>query len=335
MLVRVLLGIFISLACLDAKAVDCMQPRDSYELAVDNIYQFCFKQGIVKIKNGDSTARLTLESGEDLPASYRKAGIVSILNFLPMKEGIFSNFYVDTADGKRHKYAYKTVSNTLFKTHYKTFSEDPPAAKSKKVGKAFNRGLDIFTNGYADVPSCNICHGEDANGDDAMGTPKLAGLSETYLLAQFNNFRSGRRTDTTMYTMNTNMKELPPDKYQSLAAYLSSLDSGDVDFDRELLTRLYAGFGHAPIGTTREGKQLFNGQTAKNGLRVCVECHHPEKQNLAPRIHKQRFVYLVKQLKDMRSGSRKTDIQGKPHSGFTKLTDREIASIAEYLATHK
>ncbi|MBT4255323.1 MAG: cytochrome c, partial [Gammaproteobacteria bacterium] len=41
--------------------------------------------------------------------------------------------------------------------------------------------------------SCAACHGANAEGNEALGAPALAGQNDWYLITQIENFRSGVR----------------------------------------------------------------------------------------------------------------------------------------------
>lgn len=48
-------------------------------------------------------------------------------------------------------------------------------------------------NGYKYYQSCGSCHGDSAQGNEALNAPRLAGLSAAYLLRQHKNFNLGLR----------------------------------------------------------------------------------------------------------------------------------------------
>src|SRR3569833_2652287 len=65
-------------------------------------------------------------------------------------------------------------------------------------------GEKIFKQGKGDVPACNSCHGEDGTVNDDMVTPRLACQQNTKKKKQQKENTTDRRTDTTMFVMNTN-----------------------------------------------------------------------------------------------------------------------------------
>jgi cytochrome c553 len=114
-------------------------------------------------------------------------------------------------------------------------------------------GKTIFMNGKGDVPACNSCHGQDGMGDDAMGTPRLAGQGYVFILKQLEDFATDKRMDTTMYIMNTNAKGLSASDRADVAAYVNSLSKDLVSSDMAQVKEL----GN-PVGVRYLGKASLN-----------------------------------------------------------------------------
>lgn len=53
-------------------------------------------------------------------------------------------------------------------------------------GASAERGENVFDD-------CSICHGDEAEGGEDYGAPKLAGQLDWYLVRQLQNFRAGSR----------------------------------------------------------------------------------------------------------------------------------------------
>jgi cytochrome c oxidase subunit 2 len=49
------------------------------------------------------------------------------------------------------------------------------------------------TDGKTIYVTCGACHGADGHGIQAMNAPRLAGMSDWYLVTQLKNFRLGIR----------------------------------------------------------------------------------------------------------------------------------------------
>ncbi|CAA0110210.1 Cytochrome c4 [Zhongshania aliphaticivorans] len=84
------------------------------------------------------------------------------------------------------------------------------------------RGADYYSN------LCGACHGPEAEGNDKLQAPALAGVDDWYLLKQFNHFRDGIRgadeADRYGYQMGMMGKTLPDDDVaMDVIAYIQSL----------------------------------------------------------------------------------------------------------------
>lgn len=206
------------------------------------------------------------------------------------------------------------------------------AFASEGAGNAAN-GKTIFMNGKGDVPACSSCHGQDAMGDDAMGTPRLAGQGYTFIVKQLSDFAADKRQDTTMFIMNTNAKGLTEQDWHDVAAYVSGLDflslnSSDMAQVKEL--------GTAPVGVRYLGKSIAQHGAPERGVTACHSCHGFNGRGSAPIypvIGGQKYVYLVNQLKKWREGSRTNDPMGQMRAVAKGMTDEDIYNVATFLTS--
>jgi cytochrome c553 len=89
---------------------------------------------------------------------------------------------------------------------------------------------------------------------------------------------------------------------------------------------------------SKKGEEIFNKGNPKKGLYGCVNCHgksgkgKSKSNSLFPIIGGQQKAYLVKQLKDLRSGKRQNDPAGMMQDIAKKLSDKDVQAVAEYLA---
>lgn len=193
-------------------------------------------------------------------------------------------------------------------------------------------GKNIFMNGKGDVPACTSCHGQNAMGDDAMGTPRLSGQDFTYIYKQLEDFATDKRADTTMYVMNANAKGLSDEDKRDVAAYVASLDyesldSSDMNQVKEL--------GN-PVGVRYLGKSIVMYGAVDRGVPACHSCHSFNGRGAAPMypfIGGQKYVYLVNQLKKWRDGSRANDPQGQMRAVAKNMTDEDIYNAATFLTS--
>jgi cytochrome c553 len=77
--------------------------------------------------------------------------------------------------------------------------------------------------------TCAACHGAQAEGNEALGAPALAGRSDWYLLNQLERFSTGPRgmhaDDTAGQQMRAMMTALPDkDSWRDVVVYISSLN---------------------------------------------------------------------------------------------------------------
>ena len=82
--------------------------------------------------------------------------------------------------------------------------------------------------GKASYAICSACHGQNAEGNEAMGAPKLAGQSPWYLVTQLENFKEGIRgsheDDTWGQTMMPMAMTLATDAdIENVVAYIGTL----------------------------------------------------------------------------------------------------------------
>jgi len=192
-------------------------------------------------------------------------------------------------------------------------------------------GKTIFMNGKGDVPACNSCHGKDGMGDDAMGTPRLAGQGYSYIVKQLEDFATDKRMDTTMFIMNTNAKGLTSEDRMDVAAYVNSLSKDLVSSDMAQVKEL----GN-PVGVRHLGKSIVMYGATDRGITSCYSCHGYNGRGSArvyPMIGGQKYVYLTNQLKKWRDGSRANDPMGQMRAVAKNLTDEDINNVATYLTS--
>lgn len=202
-------------------------------------------------------------------------------------------------------------------------------AFANKVEVNINNGKDIFEKGKGAAAACNSCHGQSGTGDDAMGTPRLVKLGYPYIVKQLTDFAEDKRIDTTLSVMNIFAKELSVADRRDVAAYLESLTVEMPASNMEDIKKL-----GQPVGQSHLGKRIvFEGITEK-GISACSSCHGYNGRGVAPlypAIGKQRYVYLVTQLKKWRDGSRANDILSQMQKVAKNLSDDDIYNVSAYL----
>jgi len=193
-------------------------------------------------------------------------------------------------------------------------------------------GKKIFTDGKGDVPACTSCHGPEGLGDDALGTPRLAGQGFAFLIKQLEDFATDKRMDTTMFIMNNNAKGLSAQDKRDVAAYVASIDMPMTGSDMKAVKEL----GTTPVGVRYIGKGLAQYGAPERGIPACHSCHGYNGRGafpVYPRIGGQKYVYIVNQLKKWRDGSRANDPMAQMQIVAKKLSDEDIYNVATFLTS--
>jgi cytochrome c553 len=111
-----------------------------------------------------------------------------------------------------------TMSDAQIKSLAAYFAGVPPVANRyfKPDAQLREKGLHLVA-----AANCAACHGAQLMGHDQF--PRLAGQGYDYLLAQFDDFASGTRSEPTGVMKNLAMGFSPEDR-KAVATYLASLD---------------------------------------------------------------------------------------------------------------
>jgi cytochrome c553 len=158
--------------------------------------------------------------------------------------------------------------------------------------------------------SCAHCHGTDGN-STSSAYPSLAGQTRDYLYRQMKDFKEGRRKNSMM---SPSIGVLSEADIQELAEYFSAQ------------TLVRSKFNADPT-KVEQGRKIT--QDAQ-----CAACHQASFKGLNefPRLSRQKYPYIVKQLKDYRDGLRTND-NGVMAPAANNLSDEQIEAVAHYLAS--
>lgn len=158
--------------------------------------------------------------------------------------------------------------------------------------------------------SCAHCHGTDGN-SSSSAYPSLAGQTTPYLYKQMKAFKDGQRKNSMMSPAAVVLSE---QEMQELAEFYNS----------QTLTRSSAKTDPAVVA---EGKKLAE-------EKQCVACHQAGMRGLDafPRLSRQKYPYLVKQIRDFRDGTRIND-GGVMLPSVKDLTDAQVEALAQYLTS--
>lgn len=170
--------------------------------------------------------------------------------------------------------------------------------------------------GKTKAATCSACHGADGNSNNPIW-PKLAGQHASYIVKQLQAFKSGARQDPTMQPMAAPLSE---EDMADLAAYFSSQSRA---------------IGSADPEKAAAGEKLYKGGDPANGVTACIACHGPSGSGNGPAgfasLSGQHRDYVVKALKDFRSGTRDTDPAAMMRNVAAKMSDQQIEAVAEYI----
>jgi cytochrome c553 len=163
---------------------------------------------------------------------------------------------------------------------------------------------------------CAACHGADGNSAVAM-YPKLAAQHPEYITKQLTNFKSGDRKNAIMGGM---VATLTPEDMANLGAYFG----GQAGSGGKAKTN----------GAGSVGEKIFKGGVPGLGVPACASCHGPAGAGIPvqfPRLAGQHADYTVTQLKAFRAGERENDGAKMMRMVAAKLSDADIAAVADYI----
>lgn len=163
---------------------------------------------------------------------------------------------------------------------------------------------------------CANCHGIDGN-STVPTFPKLAGQHAAYVFKQLMDFKDHKRVNPIMAGM---VATLSKDDMENLAAYFSEQKPAP-------------GVAHDPE-LAKLGQTIYRAGIASKHVPACAGCHSPDGAGIPnefPRIGGQHSVYIVEQLKAFRSGQRANDPNAMMRTIASRLSDKEIDALADYI----
>jgi cytochrome c553 len=159
---------------------------------------------------------------------------------------------------------------------------------------------------------CATCHGFEGR-SQTDGVPSLAGQPDQFIQWQLVYFRSGTRKDPVMQPFAAALSDAD---IRNLGAYFASLPAS----------------GPAPAAD--EQPALTERGAMLAARHHCASCHQDNYagQQATARLAGQREEYLVKALRDFKSGARTGGGVAAMPSAAYPLTADDIAALAHYLA---
>jgi cytochrome c553 len=169
---------------------------------------------------------------------------------------------------------------------------------------------------------CASCHAEDGNSVLPVN-PVLAGQHADYTLKQLMNFspRDGKPAERVNAVMAGMVANLSAGDLRNLAAYFEAQKPAPRAARDPVLARL--------------GQAIYRGGVPAKNVAACTACHGPNGSGIPaqfPRLAGQFAEYTAAQLRAFRGGERANDPNRMMRAVAEKLSDREIAAVAEYIA---
>lgn len=164
--------------------------------------------------------------------------------------------------------------------------------------------------------SCFLCHG--AQGESTSEVfPRLAGQHAAYVAKQLAAFQSGQRKSSTMASMVTKLKS---DEMLALGRYYEQMSLPREEAKDPQLAAM--------------GRYIYHQGNKFSGLPACASCHGAAAEGSAnlPRLATQFSGYVHNQLKSFNKRER-TDDNAVMHSIADKMTELEMAAVAEYVSS--
>lgn len=163
---------------------------------------------------------------------------------------------------------------------------------------------------------CVGCHGPDGN-SPVPTYPNLAAQPAQYITKQLRNFKDGARNNAIMTGM---VATLAPEDLVSLGAWYAAQKAQPAESKDKALAAL--------------GEKLYRGGSHAKGIPACAGCHSPNGAGIPaqyPRLAGQQAEYVVAQLKAFRAGERNNDPNNMMQMIAVKMSDQEIAAVAEFV----
>lgn len=176
--------------------------------------------------------------------------------------------------------------------------------------------------------ACYTCHGRNGEGSAQANIPRLAGQSYPYLYGALKAFASGQWKNATMEEV---AKTLDDEAMRDVAGYYATRPPPPQSVDIVAQKQTTPG-----PDAVRQGGLLAAYGDMHRGIQGCVNCHGPQGRGEPPTypyLAGQYAGYLTKQLADFKSGARQYDLMGIMHDIATRLTDQQIAQVAQYYAS--
>jgi cytochrome c553 len=160
--------------------------------------------------------------------------------------------------------------------------------------------------------TCAACHGEGGISQTA-NSPSLAGQPDQFTQWQLVYFRAGNR------------------KHEQMTPVAAELSDADI----RNLGAYFAALAPPAVAATPDSDPALTERGAKvAALKNCASCHRDNYagQQAIPRLLGQREDYLLKSLRDYKSGARTGGGVAAMPSAVYGVSDDDLKALAHYLA---
>lgn len=171
--------------------------------------------------------------------------------------------------------------------------------------------------GKQKAATCAACHGGDGNSVNPEW-PSIAGQHASYLADTLHAFQDGKRSNVLM---NAQAMILDDQAILDVAAYFESMTATRRTANPQL---------------AEAGERIYRGGVRERDVSACIACHGPAGRGVAtagyPALAGQHAVYTAKQLRDYKSGARKSDGDAQMMRNIAAgLTEEQIEAVAAYI----
>ena len=182
-----------------------------------------------------------------------------------------------------------------------------PAMTTRGSSDAIGRGATLA------LQQCSMCHG--AQGLSEANAPNLAGQYPEVIIKQLQDYKRGDRGGSFMLQISRNLSDRD---IEDVAAYYDSLPkarTAPARYDEATAPAL-----------VRVGDPLRN-------IAPCIACHGGTDHKLgAPWLEGMPKEYLVVQLRDFQTGTRRNDSHAQMRNMTREMTAAEIEQVADFYA---
>lgn len=169
---------------------------------------------------------------------------------------------------------------------------------------------------------CAACHAADGN-SAIPANPSLAGQHPEYTYKQLMNFKSqgGKPPERQNPIMAGMVAALSEDDMKNIAAYFAQQKPAEPVARNAALIK--------------QGEAIYRGGILSKSVPACAGCHLPNSAGIPaqfPRLAGQHAEYTIAQLKAFRAGQRANDPAHMMRGAVARMSDDDIAAVAEYIS---